>query len=332
MIYIMNQGGGAKQLAIKVLGGITQPTGKAGYIWINTATEIGKYTFSVAEPSSPASGDVWIQTNAASTNVVELLRTTNSVKVNILRVKQYNGAGWDMCRAYYHNGTDWAQVSFTFDPSTDITYTGDYTVIDDGGGDWRIKFLTSGNVTFSAVPEELDTFLVGGGGGGGANSVGRGGGGGYTTTNQVIPVKDTAYTITVGSGSTGNGGTTSAFGLTAGGGQSAANGSNGGSGGGDYPSGNGGSDGSDGSNASGTICRGQGTTTREFAEASGTLYAGGGGANSAGHGGNGGGGDALGANTGDAGDTNTGGGGGYGWTTGGSGGSGIVIIRNHRAA
>ena len=72
--------------------------------------------------------------------------------------------------------------------STDFTYTGTYTWVDDGSGNWRLKFLTSGTFT----PNKnviVDAFLVGGGGGGwrpaGANG-GGGGGGGYTLTHASI--------------------------------------------------------------------------------------------------------------------------------------------------
>ena len=109
----------------------------------------------------------------------------------------------------------------------------------------------------------------------------------------------------------------------------------------------GGSDGSDGGAAnpqpSATtypIGTGQGTTTREFGETTGKLYAGGGGAGNIlgtptaggdGGGGNGGG-DAANMNAA----ANTGGGGGgqneNGGTTAGAGGSGIVCIRLHKEA
>ena len=56
--------------------------------------------------------------------------------------------------------------------STDFTFTGTYTWIQDNASNWRLKFLSSGVFT----PKKsllIDAFLVGGGGGGG----GRGGGG-----------------------------------------------------------------------------------------------------------------------------------------------------------
>lgn len=335
-VYIMNQGGGAKQLAIKVLGGITQPTGKAGYLWVNTATAIEKYTFSVAEPSNPISGDVWLQMDAASTSVVELLRTTNSVKVNILRVKQYNGTSWDVCAAYYHNGTDWTQVSFTFDPTTDIAFTGDSVFTDEGDGNWNLVMTTSGNITFDNVPlEGLDVFLVGGGGGGGAQGVGGGGGGGgYATTGLNISVlPDTNYSIIVGAGGAiaTTGGTSSGLGQSAAGGHgtNTNNGGAGGSGGGSTTAA-GGSNGANGGSYSPYVGgAGQGSTTKEFGSATGTLYSGGGGGYMSYPGGDGGGG--TGSTSGSGGSDGTdglGGGGGQNH----AGGSGIVIIRNHRAA
>ena len=46
-----------------------------------------------------------------------------------------------------------------------FTYTGQYTEVDDGGGNWRIKFLTSGTLKLKNKIT-VDVFLVGGGGGG----------------------------------------------------------------------------------------------------------------------------------------------------------------------
>ena len=63
----------------------------------------------------------------------------------------------------------------------DFTYTGKYVIVNDGGGNWRIKFLTDG--VFKANKNlSIDVFLVGGGGGGGGCYDYGGGGGGYTKT------------------------------------------------------------------------------------------------------------------------------------------------------
>ena len=223
------------------------------------------------------------------------------------------------------------------------TYSGSAQLIDDGNFNWRLKLLTSGRLTFSHLgsgASAVDVFLVGGGGGGWYGpSQGGGGGGGYTATSDVALAVGTEYSIVVGAGGNqANGGDTKAMGVTASGGKRGgpAGFCAGGSGGG-YAGGNGGSDGSDG----GPGGQGQGTTTREFGEASGALYAGGGGGGKADRnppggapGGDGGGGHGGwgGAPTAPApGTTNTGGGGGGNYSGDpGAGGSGIVIIRNHR--
>lgn len=243
-----------------------------------------------------------------------------------------------------------------------FTYTGSYKIVDDNNnvitstlGNWKIRFLTSGTLTFTnlrGAANGIDVFLVGGGGNGGRNSASNsttgcpGGGGGYTKTQKAISVTTTGtYSITVG----GSGGNTSAFGYTANAGKNASQwsaGGNGGSGGGGGTyGGNGGSNGGNGEtvNSNQPGGKGQGSTTREFGESTGTLYSGGGGSGTdmacskIGYGGSGGGGRGAiygGRQKALAGVANTGGGGGgdcegeVGLNA--SGGSGIVIIRNKR--
>ena len=187
---------------------------------------------------------------------------------------------------------------------TDFTWTGgDGTLqlIDDGEENWRIKFLSSGTFT-PLVDMVVDVFCLGGGGGTGGRRCGAGGAGYTTTVQSVALTAGTAYTVTVGAagknsdvaaGDGTDGGSTSAFGVKAQGGFGTAQGSsssariaggNGGSGGGaigstsTYSQMPGGADGSDGEVYSDYVAgTGQGTTTREFGEAAGTLYAEGGG-------------------------------------------------------
>lgn len=242
----------------------------------------------------------------------------------------------------------------------EFTYEkGAYEWIDDEYGNWRIKFLSSGILRFTKLgnaKKGIEVFCVGGGGGGSNGDIvviyGGGGGGGYTNTKTVLVQKDTDYEIVVGAGSANNsrksGGMSSAFGVQAVGGDGGLNmtGGNGGSGGGGGTrvrydtddgtrAGYGGDGGSDGNNGSpgrdgwqgnnGAGGTGQGTTTREFGETEGELYAGGGagrGYHGSGTAGAGGGGGPSQSAT-----NNTGGGGGG---SGGNGGSGIVVIRNAR--
>lgn len=204
------------------------------------------------------------------------------------------------------------------------TYSGGHQLIDDGGGNWRLKLTSSGTLRFTnrgTGVNGIDVFCVGGGAGGSGGGWnykgGGGGGGGYTTTSNGVAVSvNTDYKITVGAGGSGGawswsqtnyattGGASSAvFGSTtvsSNGGQIGGNkwdGGAGGSGGGGagtsdwQPAGAGGSNGGNGANGVNehTIGgSGQGKNTYEFGAGSGTLYAGGGGGGSGYWGGNGG--------------------------------------------
>ena len=232
----------------------------------------------------------------------------------------------------------------------EYTYSGTASLVDDGSGNYRLKFLSSGKLKFTELGNftgGIDVFCVGGGAGSAIGLNAAGGGGGYTTTTKDVSIEpNVEYTITVGSGGSagGNAGGTSSFDslASAAGGGSKTNiqsgGSGGGGGGSNGPGGNGGSNGSAGSDGYNGYPKGsgQGTTTREFGLSNGTLYAGGGGGatdyaedyETPGNGGSGGGGRGSSPNrSGVAGTANTGGGGGGGSK---AGGSGIVIIRNKR--
>ena len=237
-----------------------------------------------------------------------------------------------------------------------FTYTGNYAIVDDldnpitqSSNNWKIKFLTSGTLTFSdlrGAKDGIDIFLVGGGGGSPYGYIGEsepmtgGGGSGYTRTINNFKINyNTEYEIEIGSGGseglkaneTGKkGGSSIAFGSTASGGKPSSNtrGGNGGSGGsGSGISNGGGIDGNDGGNGeypSWAGGKGQRSTpgpngetgsTREFGEETGILYATGGYANRHMN--------PI-QNTGNGGDGSRSGDKGY------AGASGIVIIRNKR--
>lgn len=96
----------------------------------------------------------------------------------------------------------------------DFTWSGgDDTcrVIDDGGGNWRIKFLSSGRFT-PLKAMTIDAFVVGGGGGGGHGEqagsgrvMASGGGGGLTrTTKNISLLANKTYTMYVGAGGNAN--------------------------------------------------------------------------------------------------------------------------------
>ena len=189
---------------------------------------------------------------------------------------------------------------------TDFLWSGDSDTLQVIDGDpWRMKFLSSGSFT-PLRDMVIDAFLVGAGGGKGYWYCGAGGSGYTTTVRSVVLAANTAYSIVVGAAGTNgsssnskngtNGGTTSAFaasalggnGSTGGGTAKSYPGADGGSGGGGYnksgsnatlSAADGGTDGANGTTATTAGGTGQGTTTREFGEADGDLYASGGGDN-----------------------------------------------------
>ena len=341
---IMARRGSTSELSIKVVGSVIQPIGVYGTLWVDTNTSIGKWIAAVVQPSNPSEGDIWIRLDSVSTNIVNIVKSKNVVNINIKQVLQYIGTSWEPKDAYYYD-TTWTKVSATmFNPINDISFYGLKDCFFDAlTGDWMIRLKSSEMLTFLRQPETpIDVFLVGGGGGGGMYG---GGGGGYTNTkNNITVTKDTIYPIVVGGHGIGSinangtgGGSSTAFGYTAAGGAYGASsggaGGAGGSGGGGGIStagatgGAGGSAGGNGSPSSqgnqGGI--GQSTNTYEFNNVNSPLYSGGGGgygAAAVGKGGSGGGGNGL-----VAGVNNTGGGGG----ARANGGSGIIVIRNHRA-
>ena len=220
----------------------------------------------------------------------------------------------------------------------EFTYTGNYEQIDDGNRNWRIKFLTSGTLTFTTLGNAdggIDVFLMGGGGSGGYGQLYYAGGGGkeggIKTARGLTVQTQTPYEIVVGAGGSrkGDGEMSEAFGETAAGGEHGKDGVSPGKAGTDstvkaFEEENGESLGGNGGNGGGS--------TADFvlisAGKGGKPYGGKGGKygnswTTPGHG------TAGPANTG------AGGGGGGGCTYsaniyGANGGSGIVIIRNAR--
>lgn len=234
------------------------------------------------------------------------------------------------------------RISMAYRVVPEFTYTGTYEIVDDNDQDisgalntanWKIRFLTSGTLSFSKLygaSDGIDIFLVGGGGGGSGD--GGGGGGGYTATHSNINVAlNTEYAISIGAAGAlssnsngGTGGSSSFDAYTVNGGKGGEGGGGkgkggaGGSGGAAWNNAKGGSNGSSGastSNFSGGA--GQGTTTYEFGLDTSNLYSSGGGTGTGANG------------AGLRADNSGAGGHGSGSTSAGF--SGIVIIRNARS-
>lgn len=367
MYGITNAGGGSGTKSTLI---ISIDSGSTVKVYSNST-----YTTLLKTATEKTAGQFWVK---GLDNGTYYLKATKGTDTSTLAytIAEY---GVYRIRMAYRTVPEFTYTGGTYEVvQDDDTAISDITTYNEPN--WKIRFLTSGTLTFSnlyGATDGIDIFLVGGGGAGSNPSGGgAGGGGGYTRTISSVTVSTSSpYSVTVGEGgdrgskgvATGANGGASSFGTLepASGGYGGQNsvGGNGGSGGGSgnasvqTPDGKtkmaGGSDGGNGSAySSQSVGIGQGTTTREFGESSGKLYAGGGGGGSnqgssapsyGGAGGAGGGGHGFGASSkpATAGETNTGGGGGagannsVGITTAnllaGSGGSGIVIIRNARS-
>lgn len=377
MIFNM-AGGGTSDFNLEVVGGTTQPTNaKANTIWVETGTPISSWRYLDTDSSlNPGNeGQVYIYGELQGNGCFNVVDDNNysCVYIKPSNAKQYVNGSVITVEAYYYAGTVWTPFSYITNIPM-FSYTGMYELVDDNdetltdhtATNFKVRFLTSGTLTFTdfgGFTGKIDLFMVGGGAGGSRyqynQASGAGAGGGYTATHKNLTVAtNTPYSIVIGAGGSqgllkgSRGGTTSAFGKNAYGGYGGGTGTNGyyggngGSGGGaagsgeNGYSGKGGSDGADGGDTEiGEGGTGQGTTTREFGDSSGTIYAGGGAGARAYYvntmaGGAGGGGTVTDGVGGD-GVANTGGGGAGSGSNkadnkAGNGGSGIVIIRNAR--
>lgn len=307
-------------------------TAKCGSTTLTAPNTSGSYTFTVHTAGS------WVVScsggGLSASQTVSITASGQSKSVTLAYTK---------IPAFTYTG----QYKIVDDSGNEITST--------TTNNWNIRLLTSGTLTFTDLrgTSSIDVFLVGGGAGSNSKTTSTdygtvhsgGGGGGYTKTQKSVSVSEnSAISVSIGAGGgagssggtttvTVNGSTYSASGGAAGGAPwwngsntVCGDGGSGGSGGGAASSGGfaGGSGGSDGGNGgagrsnvfpTGSVGRGQGTTTRAFGESSGELYS---------YGGSGGGGSVpvvgtLAANTGHG-----------GQGSGGSGYSGIAIVRGHR--
>ena len=83
-----------------------------------------------------------------------------------------------------------------------FTYSANYEVVNDGSGNWKVKFLSNGDLVMNESID-VDIFAVGGGGSGSSSKVyggGGGGAGGYTYTLKGQPLSTTTYAVTIGAG------------------------------------------------------------------------------------------------------------------------------------
>ena len=149
-----------------------------------------------------------------------------SIRIPV-NVKQSNGENYDIIMDYKYMSSlkcnpvesfrcknpdgSWNIVG---DEPYSIDYNGNCSIHDDGDGNWRVKFLSDGELKVGC-DMEIDVFLVGGGGNGGVVNWGcgsGGGGGGYTKTEKNVSIVNSEnYRIDIGAAASD----TTAFGFVA---------------------------------------------------------------------------------------------------------------------
>lgn len=109
MIGMTNAGGCG--LALKVVGGATQPTNpRENTIWVNTTTAITGYILSPTQPETGTEGLVWIKT--ADTGVEINVGRKNAVLLHLMQAKLYANGGWtNNAEGYVYIGSSWEQFS-----------------------------------------------------------------------------------------------------------------------------------------------------------------------------------------------------------------------------
>jgi hypothetical protein len=135
MSVTINRSGGGGGLAIKVMGGSTQPTSAPEKtIWVNTSTAITSYVFSSDEPTTPAAGMVWIKTGTTSPVAFNAVKN-NVVMIYPSQCKQYENGAWAAKEAKsYLNGVwvTWVVTTYWFTAGTGPTDTWNRYATGDG--------------------------------------------------------------------------------------------------------------------------------------------------------------------------------------------------------
>lgn len=106
-IDAITAGGG---LNFTVVGGTTKPANpRENTIWVDTGTEIGKWTIAAKEPESATHGEVWIKMTSIGT-IIEAL-TENSLLFAIEKAYQYKDGEWIEVDIQIYRGGEWESTS-----------------------------------------------------------------------------------------------------------------------------------------------------------------------------------------------------------------------------
>lgn len=113
--FLHGNGGGGAGLNFKVVGGPSQRTKpespSLNMIWVDTEVDISSWTISIARPTDPEPGMVWISTGKFNNYLFNALKK-NSIQINPNGIYQYVDDAWVDVNAEIYNGEAWSPMKF----------------------------------------------------------------------------------------------------------------------------------------------------------------------------------------------------------------------------
>lgn len=181
---------------------------------IDDYSGVKDYGYLITESSTcPTTGYTSSANSSYTFNIVESKKYYVCVKItdNAGNIKYLSDSiTFNVTANYQFVANNYSCANSSKGDNPTFTYTGNCEVVDDGDGNWKIRFLTSGTFT-SINAMQIDVFLVGGGVGGSGGTwngseynMGAGGGGGLILLKNSIPVANGSFIkVTVGNGGAG---------------------------------------------------------------------------------------------------------------------------------
>ena len=137
-IAIFNYGkGGAAGAELNITAysavGSLPASADEGAVAVITSTAIGDTHVSNDEPSSPASGDVWLWTGNENLAPVFL---TDFIVLSPRACFQYNGSSWDYVESYVYHSSAWVEITLYVYLTGDFFLSDSYSGVSGGDNNW----------------------------------------------------------------------------------------------------------------------------------------------------------------------------------------------------
>ncbi len=118
-------GGGAGGATLDIVWSATQPTGVANRLWIVNNESVGTVTLDYTAPSTPESGDVYIELDCASEAIIQTGNDTQVIMLPLGLAYQYDGSAWVALDGAAYLGDSWVAFSTDIPDGDTITPVND---------------------------------------------------------------------------------------------------------------------------------------------------------------------------------------------------------------